>query len=95
MAIAAELNCDAILKSDIPDRLAHAANYRYGRTAQAVLATIHHAVRNNASILHRDHFAHAYLAHSSAQGHDQMNPFLVDDWRSLPPGSFIIESPDE
>lgn len=95
MSIAAELNCDAVLKSDIPDRLAHAAKYRYGRTAQAVLATIHHAVRHNASTLHRDHFAHAYLAHSSAQGHDQMNPFLVNDWRTLPPGSFIIESPDE
>ncbi|WP_315769077.1 MULTISPECIES: TniB family NTP-binding protein [unclassified Bradyrhizobium] len=95
MTSAADIKCDDVLKTDIPDRVAHAANYRYGRTTQVVLATIHDAVRHNASSLHRNHFASAYLAHSNAQGHDEMNPFLADDWRTLPPGSFIFESEEE
>lgn len=92
MAEAAEIECDAVLQSDIPDRIAHAAKYRYGRTTQVVFAAIHDAVRSSATALHRDHFARAYLSHSHARGNDHMNPFLIDDWRTLAPGSFILEA---
>ncbi|MBN8974059.1 MAG: ATP-binding protein [Rhizobiales bacterium] len=91
MAEAAGIDATSVLATDIPDRIAHAAKYRYGRTTQVVLATLQIAMKENAKALHRNHFANAYILHSSAQGRDDMNPFLVDEWRLLPPGSFIIE----
>ncbi|TGQ73005.1 MULTISPECIES: ATP-binding protein [unclassified Mesorhizobium] len=91
MCEAAGLNSTKVLESDLPDRVAHAARYRYGRIAQVILAAIEQAASKNAAALTRDHFALAYIEHSQARGHDEMNPFLVDDWMRLEPGLFMIE----
>lgn len=91
MAQKAELSIGGLTDSDVPDRVAHAARYRYGRVTQVVLAAIHVAIRKSATVLSRDHFAEAYLAHSHARGIDEMNPFLADDWEQMAPGSFLME----
>jgi len=88
------LEARAIIGSDIPERTAHAAKYRYGRTAQIVMGAIQIALEQGDKTLSRDHFALFYLDHSHARGMDQMNPFLVDDWRRLEPGSFLINMRD-
>ncbi|MEH2468773.1 type II secretory pathway predicted ATPase ExeA [Nitrobacteraceae bacterium AZCC 2161] len=90
MANAADMQYDAILETDILDRAAHAAGNGYGRITQVVLAALHEAMSAGEDVLTRHHFASAYLLHSNAQGNDEMNPFLCDDWQNLPKGSFII-----
>lgn len=91
MAGAIGMATDRLIASDVPERVAHAARYRYGRIAQMVLAGIQVAIHKGANELVREHFAYAYLELSHARGRDQMNPFLVDDWRNLPAGYFLIE----
>lgn len=91
MSEGANLELGGILESDLPERIAHAARYRYGRIAQVMLAAIEQALLRDDRRLSRDHFALAYLDHSQARGHDDMNPFLVDDWERLEPGSFLAE----
>jgi len=94
MSAAGEVDPTGATAADMPDRIAHAANYRFGRIAQVVLAAIQVAVTNGDRALGRDQFARAYLLHSHARGHDEMNPFLAPDWRRLQPGSFLIEGKD-
>ena len=94
MCTAGEIDPSAAIAADLPDRIAHAANYRFGRIAQVVLAAIQITATKGDHALVRDHFARAYLLHSHARGHDEMNPFLASDWRRLPPGAFIIEGKD-
>lgn len=94
MAEAAPIDCAAIMQSDVPERIAHAARYRFGRIAQVVLAGIEQAAQRDSTALTRDHFALAYLEHSQARGHDTLNPFLADNWRRLDPGSFLFEGPE-
>lgn len=91
MAGAIDLYTDRLIQSDLPERIAHAAQYRYGRIAQVILAGIRVAIQKRADDLNREHFAYAYLEVSHARGHDEMNPFLTDDWRRLPPGYFLKE----
>jgi type II secretory pathway predicted ATPase ExeA len=91
MCEAAELEASSVLESDLPERIAHTARYRYGRITQVILAAIEQAASRSSSALTRDHFAHAYIEHSQARGHDEMNPFLVDDWERLEPGLFLME----
>jgi hypothetical protein len=91
MAQAGAIDCRWLLATDMPERIAHAARYRYGRIAQVTLAALQVAFQRNDEELARDHFAAAYLRHSHAIEHDDMNPFLSDDWRNLAPGSFLIE----
>jgi len=88
------LDAGDIISSDMPERIAHAAKYRYGRTAQVVVGAIQIALDHCDKTLSRDHFAMFYLDHSHARGLDQMNPFLVDDWQRLDPGSFLINMRD-
>jgi len=95
MAGAIGMATDRLIASDVPERVAHAARYRYGRIAQMVLAGIQVAIHKGANELVRDHFAYAYLELSHARGRDEMNPFLVDDWRNLPAGYFLIEEQRE
>lgn len=91
MADAAELALGTLFKEDVPERLAHVARYRYARICQVTLAAIHAAVHRGADTLAREHFALAYQNHSHARGFDSMNAFLVDDWRDLPAGSFLLD----
>ena len=90
MAGAAELDCQAIVSSDMPERIGHSVRHRYGRVCQAVFAAIHVALKREARSLDREHFALAYLGVSHARGHDERNVFLVDDWHRLEPGAFIL-----
>lgn len=94
MADAGGLALGALLEGDVPERIAHGARYRYGRICQIVLAGIHAAFRRGASVLAIEHFAEAYLDHSHARGFDGMNLFLIDDWKRLPVGSFLIGDDD-
>ncbi|MCW7546120.1 ATP-binding protein [Aurantimonas litoralis] len=91
MASSVDIDVTRVVTSDMPERIAHAAAYRYARIAQVVLAGIHAALVDEAAELTRDHFATAYIEHSHARGHDEMNPFLAHDWVRLAPGSFILE----
>lgn len=92
MCEAAGIDHRGALSGDLPERIAHAARYRYGRIAQVILSAIEQAAMRNVPTLTREDFALAYIEHSQARGHDQMNPFLVDDWERLNPGSFLIEN---
>lgn len=91
------LNIGSMPDTDMPERMAHAARFRYARICQGVVAAIHAALRAdpNATELRRDHFALAYANRSRARGHNHMNPFLVDDWARLPEGSFLGQSEDD
>jgi len=91
MTGAIDMSSDRLIASDVPERIAHAARYRYGRIAQVILSAVHVAIHKGATELTREHFAYAYLELSHARGRDEMNPFLVDDWQRLAPGSFIME----
>lgn len=90
MAEAAELDVERLVNSDIPDRAAHAAKYRYGRVTQVVLAAIQNALQHNSRTLGRFNFAGGYLNHSHARGHDDRNIFIMDDWMNEAPGSFML-----
>lgn len=94
MSAAAGIDASGLVETDVPERMAHAAAYRYARITQVTLAGLHAALSNGDTELKREHFALAYLEHSHARGHDDMNPFLVGDWARLPPGSFLIETDD-
>lgn len=91
LAEAGSIRCDGVVSNDIPERVAHAANYRYGRITQVVVAALHVALDENADELTYKHFATAYIEHSHAKENDTMNPFLVADWRRLKPGSFLFK----
>lgn len=92
MAAAADLDVSALLPTDLPERLAHAARYRYARICQVVLKAIHSALATDETVnkLTAVDFARAYALHSHALGRDEMNPFIVDHWRALKPGTFLI-----
>jgi len=91
LAHAADLNPEKILNSDIPERITHAANYRYGRTTTVVISAIRVALARNAEYLSRDHFIEAYFGLSESLDAPDQNLFLVDNWRHLAPGSFLYE----
>ncbi len=91
LAEAADLSADEILGNDIPERITHAANNRYGRIATVITAAIHVALSRNAKSLNRDHFIEAYFEHSESLDDPERNVFLIDSWRHLAPGSFLYE----
>ena len=88
---AGEIDPGEAILGKMPERIAHAANYRYGRCCEIVLAALHMAFRKDAAVLTVDHFAQAYQRHSHAIGYDDHNPFLVDDFLRLAQGTFLIE----
>src|SRR5690606_24814352 len=85
----AELLCDDLIKSDMPLRLAHAANHQYARVCEVVVHGIHRSLLDDAAELTREHFAKAYRDHSTTDGIDELNPFFTDDWMDLKPGYFV------
>lgn len=89
---AGALGAQQVIESDLPERIAHAARYRYGRITQITIAAIQTALRMESSALTAEHFARVYQDHSHAHGYDEMNPFLVNNWRQLDPGSFLINN---
>ncbi|WP_060576986.1 ATP-binding protein [Aurantimonas coralicida] len=86
---AGELDCEDIDTPAMLERIAHAANYRFGRVCQVVVDAIHVAVSEEAACLDRDHFAEAFRNACHAYEIDEKNPFLADDFRSLPPGLYF------
>ncbi|WP_199084551.1 ATP-binding protein [Bosea sp. ASV33] len=97
MCEAAGLGVSRLLETDLPERLAHAARYRYARICQITLEAIHAALAadDDPHELTLTDFARAYATRSHALGRDDMNPFLVDRWTALKPGSFLIDDTDE
>lgn len=91
---AGKIGCDDLLKTDMPERIAHAANNQFGRICEVVIAGIHHAVLAKDESLTREHFAMAYRDHSTTRGYDDFNPFHVDDWQTLDPGYFSFSAKD-
>jgi hypothetical protein len=97
---AAGLDPTELFKIDVPERVAHAAAYEFGRVCEVTAAAIYDAMihpsqtqvsSGSKARLERDHFARAYILHSHARGHDGMNPFLIDGWSKLDAGYFIID----
>jgi len=86
----AGLQCTELLGSDTVPRIAHAANYQFGRVCEVVITAIHEAVLANDKVLNRKHFAQAYAEHSDARGRNSVNPFISKDWERLKPGYFIL-----
>ncbi|WP_187278429.1 ATP-binding protein [Methylobacterium sp. WL64] len=88
---AAGLGLGAMTETDMPERIAHAANNRYGRICQLVAAAIHQALRakKTQTELLRGHFALAYANSSRARDDNRMNIFMVDAWQGLEPGAFL------
>lgn len=88
---AAGLGLGSMPETDMPERIARAANYRYGRICQLVVAAIHQALRAKKpqTELLRGHFALAYANSSRARDNNLMNIFMVDAWRDLEPGAFL------
>lgn len=78
-----------LIRSDLPERLAHAARYRYARICQLVLSAIHEALHQRRVTLTHAHFARAYERRTLAFGRPDKNPFLAADWKNLDPGSFL------
>lgn len=97
MSEAAGLSVSHLLETDLPERLAHSARYRYARICQVTLEAIHSALAadDHADELTLADFARAYALRSHALGRDDKNPFLVDRWMALKPGSFLIDQHDE
>lgn len=97
MAGAASLASGHLAESDVPERLAHAVRCRYGRICQVTFLAIQEALHDDKANgrLTREHFAMTYLRTSHARGRDEMNPFLVDDWRRLEPGSLLVLMDDQ
>ena len=91
---AAGIKSSALLATDMPNRIAHAANYQFGRICEVVISGIHHAVLAEEQELTREHFARAYRDHSNTRGLDDMNPFHIDDWMSLEPGYYSLKPED-
>lgn len=87
----ASLDCTDLVGSDTVDRIAHAANYQFGRVCEVVITAIHEAVLANDKIFTRKHFAQAYAEHSDARGRNEVNPFISKDWARLKPGYFILK----
>jgi hypothetical protein len=92
LAREARLDARSLVKSDMLERIAHAANYQFGRICEVTLTGIQEAVLATSKTLTREHFALAYVEHSDARGLDEKNPFMVEkDWKLLKPGYFIIK----
>lgn len=81
-----------IKEGDLPDRIAHAADYEIGRVAQIVASAIHKALLRGEGELTKQDFVTAYRSISHTRGIDDLNPFTVGDWMLIEPGSFLIES---
>lgn len=95
LSAAADLGLGSLAEGDMPARIAHAAEYQFGRVCQLVVAAIHQAIRDEKepTELLRGHFALAYANRSRARDNNLMNPFLVDDWAALPAGAFLDVEP--
>lgn len=99
LCAAAGLAHEELIATDMPERIAHAANYQFGRIVEVITAGIQSAIAKSETnpahgALTRKDFARAYLMHSSARGRDEMNPFIADDWFNLKPGYFILREDD-
>lgn len=84
-----------VIQGDLPERLAHAARYRYGRICQLVLSALHEAIHKGRNELTVANFARAYERRSTTLGRDDRNPFLALDWSNLDSGSFLDLAGDD
>ncbi|MGV8855630.1 MAG: TniB family NTP-binding protein [Devosia sp.] len=89
--VEAGLECKDLVGSDTVQRIAHAANYQFGRICEVVITAIHEAVLAKDSVLTRKHFAQAYAEHSDARGRNNVNPFISKDWARLKAGYYILK----
>ena len=89
--IEANLEYSDLIGSDTVERIAHAANYQFGRICEVVITAIHEAVLAKDTTLTRKHFALAYAEHSDARGRNNVNPFISKDWARLKAGYFILK----
>lgn len=83
--------------TDLPERIAHASRNRYARVCEGIVEAIHHALAldPDATELTREHFSQAWTNQTRAAGVKLYNPFIVDDWTSVPQGSFLGRPRDE
>lgn len=89
MAEPVGIDVEHLFRTDLPERLAHAARYRYARICQGVEAALQEALHWNNTRLTVGHFASAYEFRSLAYGRDDKNPFVEKHWEELRPGAFL------
>ncbi|TXN34201.1 AAA family ATPase [Methylobacterium sp. WL30] len=75
-------------ETDLPERLARAASFRYGRICQIVEGALQEALHWDRKKLTVGHFSAAYERRSHAAGKEMRNPFEYEFWHQLKPGSF-------
>ncbi len=83
------IGSDHLKETDLPERLAFAARYRYARICQLVEGALQEALHWQRTKLTPGHFAVAFERRSLAYGKDDKNPFLAEHWRDLRQGSFL------
>ncbi|TNC11695.1 hypothetical protein FF100_18845 [Methylobacterium terricola] len=87
---AAGLGLGSLPETDMPERVAHAADYAFGRICKVVVNAIHEALHApNCNELLPGHFALAYANCSRTRDRNELNPFMVDAWASLPSGLYL------
>lgn len=80
---------DHLKETDLPERLAFAARYRYARICQLVEGALQEALHWQKPRLTPGHFAVAFERRSLVYGQEDKNPFLAEHWRHLRQGSFL------
>lgn len=68
-------------------RLLHAARYEFGSQIGLIIAAIEVALRSGDQALEQDHFAGAYRKQKSCV--DALNPFIVENFRSIKSGHLL------
>ena len=71
------------LRGKMPERIAYAADDRFGRCCEIVLAALHMAYRRGDKVLTVDQFATAYERRSHAFGYAENNVFLSSNFEGL------------
>ncbi|TFZ59777.1 ATP-binding protein [Methylorubrum sp. Q1] len=83
------IGSDHLKDTDLPERLAFAARYRYARICQLVEGALQEALHWQRTKLTPGHFAVAFERRSLVYGNDDKNPFLAVHWRDLRQDSFL------
>lgn len=88
-AEAAGVDCTNFLGMDHLERVAHAANYQFGRICEDTILSLQMAVTQGDRELGIEHFARAYRDHSDTRDSDVHNPFFAENFKDLKPGYFV------
>ena len=95
LCAAGGFTCAALTQTDMPERISHAASDQFGRICEVTIRGIQIADLAGDTELKREHFAKAYRDSSHTRGHDDLNPFYVENWKELEKGYFVTQVDEE